>query len=96
MLNKVVKSTKDMVFFTCLSSRAIHIEMLEDLTTESFINALRRFIGIRGTVRQVVSDQGTNFVGAKNELTKALMEVDKQRLTTYLAQSHRRSLGIAN
>lgn len=74
------------LIFTCLSSRAIHIEMLEDLTTDSFINALRCFIGIRGAVRQIVSDQGTNFVGAKNELTKALMEIDKDRLATYLAQ----------
>ena len=74
------------LIFTCLSSRAIHLEMLEDLTTDSFINALRCFIGIRGTVRQILSDQGTNFVGAKNELAKALLEVDQERLATYLAQ----------
>lgn len=39
------------VIFTCLSSRAIHIEMLEDLTTDAFINALRCFIAIRGPVK---------------------------------------------
>ncbi|KAL6490189.1 hypothetical protein MHYP_G00005340 [Metynnis hypsauchen] len=41
---------------------------------------------IRGAVRQIRSDQGTNFVGAKNELTKTLKEVDKDRLTAYLAE----------
>ncbi|XP_056597979.1 uncharacterized protein LOC130433119 [Triplophysa dalaica] len=74
------------LIFTCLSSRAIHVEMLEDLTTDAFINALRSFIAIRGAVREIRSDQGTNFIGAKNELTKALNELDKERLTAYLAQ----------
>ncbi|CAI5682991.1 unnamed protein product [Oreochromis niloticus] len=74
------------LIFSCLSSRAVHIEMLEDLTTDAFINALRCFIAIRGAIRQIRSDQGTNFVGAKNELTKALKEVDKDRLSAYLAR----------
>nr|XP_046230542.1 uncharacterized protein LOC124051127 [Scatophagus argus] len=73
------------LLFTCLSSRAIHIEMLEDLTTDAFLNALRCFIALRGAVRQIRSDQGTNFVGAKNELEKGLMELDKERIATYLA-----------
>lgn len=75
------------LLLTCLSSRAIHIEMVEDLTTDAFINALRCFIAIRGPVRQIRSDQGTNFVGAKNELEKSLLELDKERISTYLAQN---------
>ena len=73
------------LLFTCLSSRAIHIEMLEDLTTDAFLNGLRCFIAIRGAVRQIRSDQGTNFVGAKNELERGLKELDSERLSTYLA-----------
>ncbi len=53
------------LIFTCMCSRAIHIEMLDDLTTDAFINALRGFIAIRGHVRQLRCDQGTNFVGAE-------------------------------
>ncbi|XP_047674529.1 uncharacterized protein LOC125145500 [Tachysurus fulvidraco] len=74
------------LIFTCLSSRAVHVEMLDDLTTDAFINALRCFIAICRAVREIRSDQGSNFVGAKNELSRALKEVDKDRLTAYLAQ----------
>lgn len=51
------------VIFTCLSKRAIHIEVVEELSSSSFINALRRFIAVRGYVREFRSDRGTNLVG---------------------------------
>ena len=56
------------LIFTCLSSRAVHIEMLDDLTADAFINSLRCFISLRGNVRTLRCDNGTNFVGACNEL----------------------------
>lgn len=59
------------LLLTCMCSRAVHIEMLNDLTTDAFINALRSFIAIRGTVRQLRSDQGTHFVGARREFVEA-------------------------
>ncbi|KAJ8364861.1 hypothetical protein SKAU_G00136920 [Synaphobranchus kaupii] len=73
------------LLFTCPCSREIHIEILEDMTTDAFINALRCFIAIRGAVRQIRSDQGSNFVGARNELERALKELDKERVATFLA-----------
>lgn len=73
------------LIFTCLSSRAIHIEMLDSMSTDSFINGLRCFIAIRGAVRQIRSDQGSNFVGAKNELAEALQELDCEKLNNFLA-----------
>lgn len=73
------------LLFTCLCSRAVHIEMLEDLTTDAFINALRCFIAIRGAIRHIRSDQGTNFVGAKGEFERALKEFDEERVAAYLA-----------
>ncbi|KAG7453482.1 hypothetical protein JOB18_018614 [Solea senegalensis] len=73
------------LLFTCLCCRAIHIEMLDDMSTDAFINGLRCFIAIRGAVRQLKSDQGSNFIGAKNELNEALKQVDTNRLTTFLA-----------
>ncbi|XP_054872902.1 uncharacterized protein LOC111584426 [Amphiprion ocellaris] len=74
------------LLFTCFYSRAIHVEMVEDLSTDAFINGLRCFIALRGSVREIKCDQGTNFVGAKNELNAALQEVDAERLATFLAK----------
>ncbi|XP_034537461.1 uncharacterized protein LOC117811344 [Notolabrus celidotus] len=74
------------LLFTCLCCRAVHIEMLDDMSTDAFINGLRCFIALRGAVRQIRCDQGTNFVGAKNELSAALKQMDGNRLTTFLAE----------
>ncbi|XP_035984516.1 uncharacterized protein LOC118558168 [Fundulus heteroclitus] len=56
------------VLFTCMSTRAVHIELVESMSTDSFINALRRFFAIRGPAKLLRSDRGTNFVGACREL----------------------------
>ncbi|XP_041420360.1 uncharacterized protein LOC121394190 isoform X2 [Xenopus laevis] len=56
------------VLFTCLNIRAIHIEVIESMDTSSFINSFRRFFAIRGQVKTIRSDRGTNFVGACREL----------------------------
>ncbi|XP_038062324.1 uncharacterized protein LOC119732792 [Patiria miniata] len=72
------------LLFTCLSSRAVHVEMIDDLSSDAFINGLRCFIAVRGKVRQIRSDQGNNFVGAKNELI--LKELNVERITSYLAE----------
>ncbi|XP_076388980.1 uncharacterized protein LOC143264668 [Megachile rotundata] len=57
--------------FTCFATKAVHLEVVGDLTTEAFIAALKRFIARRGLCRNIYSDNATNFVGADNEL-KAL------------------------
>ncbi|XP_063994422.1 uncharacterized protein LOC135171779 [Diachasmimorpha longicaudata] len=54
--------------FVCMVVKAVHIEVVTDLTTEEFIAALKRFIGRRGKPRNIYSDNGTNFVGANNEI----------------------------
>ncbi|KAG1950298.1 hypothetical protein F2P79_010869 [Pimephales promelas] len=62
------------------NNRGIHIEMLDDMSTDAFINGLRCFIVIRGAVRLIRCDQGSNFIGAKNEFAKAMTEIDTNRL----------------
>ena len=54
--------------FACLFVKAVHLELVSDLTTEAFIAALRRFISRRGYPSLIWSDHGTNFVGANREL----------------------------
>ena len=64
------------VIFTCFYLRAVHIEVAATMDTTSFINALRRFIARRGQIRSLLSDNGTNFVGAENELFKEINQLD--------------------
>ncbi|KAL3983862.1 FRAS1-related extracelluar matrix protein 1/2 [Sarotherodon galilaeus] len=68
----VSNSKRWAVMFSCMCSRAVHIEVIEAMSASSFINALRRFFAVRGPAKQIRSDCGTNFVGASREL-----EMDK-------------------
>ena len=54
--------------FICFSTRAIHIEVISDLTTPAFIAGLLRFVSRRNRPHTIYSDNGSNFVGAKNQL----------------------------
>ncbi|KAL0895261.1 hypothetical protein ABMA27_011414 [Loxostege sticticalis] len=54
--------------FVCLVTKAIHIELVSELTSDAFLAAFKRFISRRGPVSCLYSDNGTNFVGAKAHL----------------------------
>ncbi|XP_043064790.1 uncharacterized protein LOC122320687, partial [Drosophila ficusphila] len=56
--------------FICFSTKAVHLELVQDLSTQAFLGALKRFILTRGKPARIWSDNATNFVGAKNELTE--------------------------
>lgn len=55
----------------CLTVKAVHLELMSDLTTEAFSAVLCHFIARHGCPALIWSDHGSNFVGAKSEL-KAL------------------------
>ena len=72
--------------FTCLATRAIHLEVAEDLTTEAFLMAYRRFLALTGEATRVMfSDNGSNFVGAYAELRRGLTRLNKNRITASMA-----------
>lgn len=56
------------VVFVCLSTKAIHLEAASNLSTATFIEALKRFIARRGLCTEIWSDNGTNFVGADRQM----------------------------
>ncbi|MES9882937.1 MAG: hypothetical protein ABW185_18875 [Sedimenticola sp.] len=72
------------ILFTCLTTRAVHIEVVEELSSSSFINALRRFVAIRGEVKVFRSDCGTNFVGATDSLNIEALHVEVGPVKDYL------------
>lgn len=63
---KLIKSY--ICLFVCLVTRAVHIELVTDLTTSAFIAVLKRFISRRGLPATISSDNAKNFVGAANQL----------------------------
>ena len=54
--------------FTCMAVRAVHFEVLRDMSASCFIDALMRFRSRRPGVKKLFSDNGTNFVGAEKEI----------------------------
>ena len=72
------------VIFVCLTMRASHLEVADNLTTESFILALSRFIARRGHVKIVTSDNGSNSIGSEYELRSLVKELDNKRITQHL------------
>ncbi|XP_076384470.1 uncharacterized protein LOC143263257 [Megalopta genalis] len=65
--------------FVCFVTKAVHLELATDLSTDAFINCFRRFIARRGRCHCIISDNGTNFIGARNELVELnILIKDKQ------------------
>ena len=70
--------------FTCLTRRAVHLEIAGYLPTDVFILVLRRFISRRGQVNIIRSDNGINFVGSSKELKQAIKNIDKSTVNKHL------------
>ncbi|XP_065081812.1 uncharacterized protein LOC135704276 [Ochlerotatus camptorhynchus] len=72
------------VVYVCLVTKAAHLDLVSDLTSEAFIASLRRFTGRRGKPAQVYCDNATNFVGAKREL--------EELRKLFMSQQHKESV----
>ena len=77
------------VLFTCLTIRAAHIELAENLSADAFILCLRNFINRRGTPVNIRSDNGTNFIGAQRELEENMRLLDIDKIQT---EAHGRNI----
>lgn len=58
--------------FVCMCSKAVHLELVSELTSTAFVAAFRRFTSRRGLCSDVYCDNGTNFVGADREMREQL------------------------
>lgn len=80
--NRICKSY--LCLFVCLTTKAVHLEVVSDLTSEAFILCIRRFVARRGKPYAIYCDNGRNFVGACNELGKMLQK-SQQSVFNYSA-----------
>ena len=72
--------------FTCMTTRGVHLEVAPDMTTSTFINALRRFIARRGPIEHIYSDNGSNFVGSEKVLQKSIKAWNQRQIHQKLRQ----------
>ena len=75
-----------MCVFTCLSTRPVHLEVAWGLDADSFLNAFTRFTSRQGVPMEMISDNGTNFVGAVNELQELVGQLDKDKIQGMTSQ----------
>lgn len=73
------------VVFVCLATKAVHIELAGDLTTNGFIAAYERFTSRRGMCTDLYSDNATNFVGAAAVFLRSEKKLFDARVQTALA-----------
>ena len=74
--------------FTCLTTRAVHIEVVRSLDTDCCLVAINRFIARRGKPTTIISDNGMNFVGSARELKDYINSWNHDQITLELAQKH--------
>eukprot|EP00057_Strongylocentrotus_purpuratus_P016422 XP_011670896.1 PREDICTED: uncharacterized protein LOC105441474 [Strongylocentrotus purpuratus] len=82
--NKVAKHYG--VIFTCLNTRAVHLDLAVDVSTMEFLQVLRRFFAFRGQPKVILSDNGTQFVGAVRELREMVKGWDSDLLREFCAE----------
>ena len=74
------------IIFTCMTTRAIHLELVTDKSTDTFLMAFRRFASLRGHPSSCWSDCGTNFVGAQQYLKEIMQDWDIPRIQSVLSE----------
>ncbi|XP_043226266.1 uncharacterized protein LOC122383664 [Amphibalanus amphitrite] len=90
ILTKVGRKTEKRycLLVTCMSTRAVHLELSTSLSTESFLMAFQRFVARRGRPASVYSDNGTNFRRGEAELLRLLTDLNQGCISDRLAQDN--------
>ena len=75
------RAKRYLCLFTCLGTRAVHLEIAFGLDTDCFLNSFNRMASRRGLLEEVYSDNGTSFKGADNELKLLVSQIDEDKIT---------------
>ena len=71
------------LIFNCLATRAVHVDISPDYSTEKFLMVLRRFVSIRGYPSKLYSDNGAQLLAANKELKKVVKDLDSKPLQQF-------------
>ncbi|GFS69327.1 integrase catalytic domain-containing protein [Nephila pilipes] len=81
------RDTAYIALFTCATTRALHIELVSDLTTDKFLLALQQFVGRRGLPNTIYTDNATTFHAANKELILLWRTLSSAKTQQYYAQN---------
>ena len=71
--------------FVCLTTKAVHLDLCASLSTEDFMATFRRFVARRGCPSHMYSDNGTNFLGAREEIRELQKLTESKETTTAIS-----------
>ena len=85
-LNRKTLKEAQVIIFTCMTTRAVHLELVNDKTSDAFLMTFRRFASLRGHPSVCWSDCGTNFVGAQAYLQEIMRNWNIPKIESVLSE----------
>lgn len=82
------------ILYKCLTSEAIHIELISSIDTHFFLMSLKRFIARRGKLHELLSDHSTNFKGGNTELQNAFNALQPSLKENLASQQNRGNIKL--
>ncbi|GBN65960.1 hypothetical protein AVEN_145908-1 [Araneus ventricosus] len=83
-IRKVTEFKSYICLFTCAATRAVHLKLVSSLYTEKLLAAFRRFIARRRHPSEILSDNGSNFIGSANYLKQLFKLVRQPQVQDFL------------
>ena len=85
-MNRKTRKEAQVIIFTCMTMRAIHLELVTDRSSDAFLMGFRRFVCTRGHPNVFWSDRVTNFIGAQTYLKEITTGWDTSKIQNVVAE----------